>query len=456
MIFSSPLFLFLFFPLVYLIYSVVSNRYKLLTLLFASIIFYYWGELVYIVVIFFSILINYFFAQLIEVSKRSRGYLILGILVNLSLIIYFKYSYFLLSSLNSFIELNLKVKEVHLPLGISFFTFQGISYLVDVYRKDIFADRSFLRFSFYISFFPQLIAGPIVRYTEVFHSLNKLNSSLDDKIEGITTFIWGLAKKVVIANTLGLYADEVLNSPTYEFGSGVAWLAIFSYSFQIYFDFSGYSDMAIGLGRVFGIRFPKNFNYPYSALSFQDFWRRWHISLSTWFRDYLYIPLGGNRVSQYKQYFNLLVVFIFCGFWHGASWNFLIWGLFHGFFLILERTRFNNVFNLIPTFLKLLITFGLVNVGWVFFRIETTTDAFDFFEVMFGKNGLQLNQVISSFDLRWVLCIVIAIFFSRSWNFYSRLNEIPILKNMFVVVVFIVTIICLLANNYNPFIYFRF
>ncbi|ABZ98110.1 MBOAT family O-acyltransferase [Leptospira biflexa] len=289
MIFSSPLFLFLFFPLVYLFYSVVSNRYKLLTLLFASIIFYYWGERVYIVVIFFSILINYFFAQLIEVSKRSRGYLILGILANLSLIIYFKYSYFLLSSLNSFIELNLEVKEVHLPLGISFFTFQGISYLVDVYRKDIFADRSFLRFSFYISFFPQLIAGPIVRYTEVFHSLNKLNSSLDDKIEGITTFIWGLAKKVVIANTLGLYADEVLNSPTYEFGSGVAWLAIFSYSFQIYFDFSGYSDMAIGLGLIFGIRFPKNFNHPYSALSFQDFWRRWHISPSLLGFEIIYI-----------------------------------------------------------------------------------------------------------------------------------------------------------------------
>nr|WP_167530798.1 MBOAT family protein [Leptospira biflexa] len=183
----------------------------------------------------------------------------------------------------------MEVKEVHLPLGISFFTFQGISYLVDVYRKDIFADRSFLRFSFYISFFPQLIAGPIVRYTEVFHSLNKLNSSLDDKIEGITTFIWGLAKKVVIANTLGLYADEVLNSPTYEFGSGVAWLAIFSYSFQIYFDFSGYSDMAIGLGLIFGIRFPKNFNHPYSALSFQDFWRRWHISPSLLGFEIIYI-----------------------------------------------------------------------------------------------------------------------------------------------------------------------
>ncbi|TGL38887.1 MBOAT family O-acyltransferase, partial [Leptospira bourretii] len=280
--------------------------------------------------------------------------------------IYFKYATFIVSIFSSITYRQIAVHEIHLPLGISFFTFQGISYLIDIYRKDIYPDRNFLRFSFYISFFPQLIAGPIVRYSEVMHSLSRLKSDYQDKIEGVSIFVIGLGKKVIIANTLGIYADEILNSESFNFGSGLAWLAIISYSFQIYFDFSGYSDMAIGLGRIFGLTFPVNFNFPYKALSFQDFWRRWHISLSSWFRDYLYIPLGGNRKSPVRQYLNLLIVFVCCGFWHGASWNFLIWGIYHGFFLVLERTYYQNIISYLPNVLKLLFTFVLINIGWVF------------------------------------------------------------------------------------------
>lgn len=264
----------------------------MLVLLTGSIFFYFWGEQTYILIMFSSIIVNFLFGLLIDIAKRKKVLLFFGILINLLLIIYFKYATFIVSIFSSITYRQIAVHEIHLPLGISFFTFQGISYLIDIYRKDIYPDRNFLRFSFYISFFPQLIAGPIVRYSEVMHSLSRLKSDYQDKIEGVSIFVIGLGKKVIIANTLGIYADEILNSESFNFGSGLAWLAIISYSFQIYFDFSGYSDMAIGLGRIFGLTFPVNFNFPYKALSFQDFWRRWHISLSSWFRDYLYIPLG--------------------------------------------------------------------------------------------------------------------------------------------------------------------
>ncbi|TGL90240.1 MBOAT family protein [Leptospira congkakensis] len=456
MVFSTVFFIFLFFPIIFILFSLVAQKYKMLVLLTGSVFFYFWGEQTYILIMFSSIFINFIFGLLIDYVKSKKVFLFFGIFANLLLIIYFKYATFIVSAFSNITLREFTIQEIHLPLGISFFTFQGISYLIDIYRRDIYPDRNFLRFSFYISFFPQLIAGPIVRYSEVMHSLSRLKSDYQDKIDGMSIFVIGLGKKVVIANTLGIYADEILNSESYEFGSGVAWLAIISYSFQIYFDFSGYSDMAIGLGRIFGLTFPVNFNFPYRALSFQEFWRRWHISLSSWFRDYLYIPFGGNRKSPVRQYLNLLIVFICCGFWHGASWNFLIWGMYHGFFLVLERTYYRNIINYLPNILKLVFTFALINIGWVFFRLESTVSAVDFIEIMFGKNGFRFDQIYSIFDLRWIIGLGFAIFFSYDWRLFSKVNSIPALKMAIMFSVFSVSIVCLLANNYNPFIYFRF
>ncbi|MBM9547009.1 MBOAT family protein [Leptospira sp. 201903074] len=451
MIFSTVFFIFIFFPIVFILFSIVKQEYKLSLLLLASIFFYYWGEQIFVFVIIASIALNFAFGLLVEFSKRKKFVLGLGIIANLLLIIYFKYSNFFVSNF-----LNRSFPGIHLPLGISFFTFQGISYLVDIYRKDIYADRNFLRFSFYISFFPQLIAGPIVRYSEVLHSLSRLRSSYEETISGLQLFSIGLAKKVIIANTLGIYVDEVLSGHTNSFGSIVTWFAILSYSFQIYFDFSGYSDMAIGLGRIFGLTFPKNFNFPYSSLSVQDFWRRWHISLSAWFRDYLYIPLGGNRVGFTRQNLNLIVVFICCGFWHGASWNFLIWGLYHGFFLVLERTKYQDVVTILPNFLRFLLNFTIINIGWVFFRIEDINDSFNCLAAMFGKNGFGMSEAISIFDIRWTLGILLAILFGFEWSFLKKLSENIVTSRLFAVSVFLISIIFLIANNYNPFIYFRF
>lgn len=453
MIFSSLFFIFVFFPLVFFLFTAASQRYRFFVLLLASLLFYFWGEQEFILVIFVSILVNYSFGLLIEGSVYRKLYLWIGIIVNLILILYFKYTSFLLSIL---FNKQFDNVDIHLPLGISFFTFQGISYLIDIYRKDIFADRSLLRFSFYISFFPQLIAGPIVRYSDVFHSLTKLRSNHKEIIDGFCIFSLGLGKKVLIANTLGIYADEVFSTDFDLFGSGVAWLAILSYSFQIYFDFSGYSDMAIGLGRIFGLRFPLNFNFPYSSLSIQEFWRRWHISLSTWFRDYLYIPLGGNRVGRARQYFNLILVFLCCGFWHGASWNFLFWGMYHGFFLVIERTSYQRVIISLPSFLKFILNFTLINIGWVFFRAENLGDSVSFIKILFGANGLGIPQVISLFDFRWLIGIFFSTLFAFEWSYISKISAKIYLTRVFAFVVFILSVFFLVANNYNPFIYFRF
>ncbi|TGM82257.1 MBOAT family protein [Leptospira mtsangambouensis] len=453
MIFSSIFFIFVFFPLVFFLFSMASQRYKFLVLLFASFLFYFWGEQSFIIVILGSILINYSFGLVIESSKNKKFFLSIGIIINLALIFYFKYALFFLSNLSNSSFENI---DIHLPLGISFFTFQGISYLFDIYRGEIFADRSFLRFSFYISFFPQLIAGPIVRYSDVFHSLTRLKSNHKEILDGLCLFAQGLGKKVIIANTLGIYADEVFSTDFSLFGSGVAWFAILSYSFQIYFDFSGYSDMAIGLGRIFGLKFPVNFNFPYSALSIQDFWRRWHISLSTWFRDYLYIPLGGNRIGKTRQFFNLILVFFCCGFWHGASWNFLIWGIYHGFFLVLERTGYQRILLMLPMFSKFLLNFALINIGWVFFRTETLADSISFIKVLFGENGIGIPQMISTFDFRWLLGMLISLVFAFEWRIFNIVANNVYLSRAFSVGVFMVSIFFLVANNYNPFIYFRF
>jgi alginate O-acetyltransferase complex protein AlgI len=422
-------------------------------LLLASFVFYFWGEQEYIFVILVSIILNFLFGIWISSFERRKLFLGIGIFLNLLLIFYFKYTNFFLLQLTNTFSTNY---NIHLPLGISFFTFQGISYLFDIYRKDIYADKNLIRFSFYISFFPQLIAGPIVRYSEVFQSLNKLKANHKEIISGLTLFTLGLGKKVIIANNLGIYADEVFSTDFKILGSAVTWLGILSYSFQIYFDFSGYSDMARGLGKMFGLDFPVNFNYPYSSLSIQEFWRRWHITLSSWFRDYLYIPLGGNRVGYIRQIINLFLVFLLCGFWHGASWNFVIWGVYHGFFLMIERTKIQIYSNRLYAILRFFLTFSIINIGWVFFRANTLTDSIGYIRLLFGENGFLFPQVFSIFDFKWLIGIILSGLCAFEWRFHSKLFENKLLFSILVIFVFFVSTFILVANNYNPFIYYRF
>lgn len=345
MVFSSTAFLFLFLPIVLVLHFVLRGvRFRNVLLLLASLLFYAWSEQGIVLLLIASIVLNYSFGLGIDRCKDSaqaRTLLIAAIAMNLAVLAYFKYTSFLIGNLNwllaQFHWSEIKAPKIHLPAGISFFTFHAISYIVDIYRRSASAQRNPIKLALYFDFFPQLIAGPIVRYHDIESQLDRRSITLDDVSIGIQRFVIGLAKKMLVANTLAQPADEIFAIAMPQLTPGVAWLGIVCYTLQIYFDFSGYSDMAIGLARVFGFRFLENFNYPYVARSIREFWRRWHISLSNWFRDYLYIPLGGNRCSPRRQYFNLLVVFSLCGLWHGASLNFLIWGLFHGAFLVLER-----------------------------------------------------------------------------------------------------------------------
>ena len=345
MVFSSTIFLFFFLPLTLLAYFVVGPRGRNLILLAASLLFYAWGETVYLLVMLFSIAANYLFGLLIDRARErgSRGgtAFALAVATNLGLLGFFKYANFFVDNLNQVLPVlglaPMDIGRVHLPIGISFFTFQALSYIIDLYRNETAVQRSLLNFALYKALFPQLIAGPIVRYRDVAREIEQRTVSLDDFASGVQRFIIGLGKKVLIANVMGRAADTIFATPAETLPATLAWTGSIAFMLQIYFDFSGYSDMAIGLGRMFGFHFLENFNYPYIARSVREFWRRWHISLSTWFRDYLYIPLGGNRHGPVRTGANLLLVFLLCGLWHGASWTFLIWGVYHGIFLVLER-----------------------------------------------------------------------------------------------------------------------
>jgi alginate O-acetyltransferase complex protein AlgI len=395
MVFSSPIFLFLFLPV--LLAASFSARAELRNpiLLLASLFFYVWEEGVYVAVLLTSIGLNYAFGLLLERcgtgsgGRRGAG-LVLGLAVaaNLALIAAFKYANFFADNLNVMLAwLHLRpiaLAPVHLPLGISFFTFQALSYVIDVYRRDVAAQRNLVDFALYKTLFPQLIAGPIVRYRDVAAQLSERSITLDGFAEGVRRFIFGLAKKMLLANPLAVAADGIFGIPANGLTPGLAWLGIVCYSLQIYFDFSGYSDMAIGLGRMFGFRFPENFDDPYASRSVTEFWRRWHISLSRWFRDYLYIPLGGNRRGRARTDFNLLVVFLLCGLWHGASWNFILWGSLHGAFLIVERKGMGRRLESLWTPLRHAYLLLVVLVTWVFFRASTVAYALAYLSALAG------------------------------------------------------------------------
>ena len=480
MVFSSPIFIFGFLPFALFIYFLSPRAIKNLTLLFLSLLFYSWGEVFYVAIMLTSIILNYLSGLMIYASSasqsKSRLFLFLGVSANLILLISFKYANFLTDNVNEGLEkfsiAPFELDPVHLPLGISFFTFQAISYIVDVYRKQVPAQRNLFNLALYISLFPQLIAGPIVRYKDVADQILTRVHSLDLFSNGVRRFVYGLAKKVLIANALGQVADNIFIMTNNDLTLPLAWLGVIAYALQIYFDFSGYSDMAIGLGMMFGFKFLENFNYPYISRSIQEFWRRWHISLSTWFRDYVYISMGGNRVSSGRVYLNLLIVFILTGFWHGASWNFLIWGLFHGLFLILERQGLNRVLTTVWSPLSHFYVLFVVLISWVFFRSETLSDSLVYLSVMFDPTSVATsklqfasilsNEVIYAFAAGILLSAPVfpkikATLQSRlSSDQYVARARFQALEIVLLVSLLGLSILKISASTYNPFIYFRF
>lgn len=460
MVFSSITFLFFFLPFVLLVYYVLPGiKTKNGFLLLSSLVFYAWGEPVFVLLILLSALINYAFGLLVGTQPQLKWPLIIGVAINLGLLATVKYADFLVENFNLLVpeDFHLPLPNVPLPLGVSFFTFQGLSYLVDIHRGHGRVQKNPLNSFLYITLFPQLIAGPIVRYHHIASELNRRIHHIGLFREGVERFILGLAKKVLIANTMGELADFILNDP-HSWNSTTTFIGMVAYSLQIYFDFSGYSDMAIGLGKMFGFNLHENFNFPYQSKSIQEFWRRWHISLSTWFRDYLYIPLGGNRKGSGRTYFNLVVVFFLTGLWHGASWNFVLWGLFHGFFLIVERIGFKKTLDRIP-FIGHIYTLGIVMVAWMLFRLET-----------FGEFTLFMKQLLSFefsgitelMALKHMLIMGLGIAFSVQW--FPRFIQLPApmakfttpAYNLVLLGLFILCCLQVANSTYNPFIYYRF
>ena len=484
MVFSSITFLFFYLPTVLLLYSLVGRNNRNLLLLIASLFFYAWGEGLYVLLMVASIIANYTGGRVIHAFREtSRGkiYLFLTILVNLSLLGYFKYAQFFTENINILLSsMGLKtivLTPVQLPIGISFFTFQALSYIIDVYRGNVEPQKNIVSLGLYISLFPQLIAGPIVRYHDISRELLNRTVTTAAFAEGIQRFLFGLSKKVLLANPIAIIADQIFAIPTTQLTPAVAWLGALAYTLQIYFDFSGYSDMAIGLGRMFGFHFLENFNYPYISKSIREFWQRWHISLSSWFRDYVYIALGGNRLGKGRTYLNLFSIFVLCGLWHGASWTFVIWGLYHGFFIVLERLSFFTKLRKSLWFpIQWAFTLIIIMFGWVIFRSDTILDASQYIAVMTGFNQIT-NAVLSPtlsfddkarFEMILGICLATRLYpmssqlktkilnqlsgFSR--NLFEISSQIINLTVMIALTYF--TVISLAAGAYNPFIYFRF
>ena len=470
MVFSSSIFLFFFLPLVIAGYHLIKENYRLHFLLLVSLFFYAWGEPRYVLVMLLSITINYSFGLFIHKSIGTqqkilaRIMLILSVACNLGILFYFKYLNFAINTFNRFLGTNFVYHQILLPIGISFFTFQGMSYVIDLYRQKVKVQKDPVKLAFYISFFPQLIAGPIVRYIDIEKQIHGRKETVEKFASGVQRFIIGLAKKVIIANSVGYVADLIFTNPAVENTAFIAWLGIICYAFQIYFDFSGYSDMAIGLGKMFGFEFLENFNYPYISKTITEFWRRWHISLSSWFKDYVYIPLGGNRKGN--VYVNLLIVFILTGIWHGASFNFLVWGLWHGLFLIVERLfEAREVKGKYLNPLRYTLTMLIVVVGWVFFRSSDLRYALSYLGIMFGivrpqNVGFTIWYYLSP-KIIFMLCLSILAstpVLEMASNFFKTQDSISIKKitSVLLLFLFFACIVIVTSTSYNPFIYFRF
>ena len=472
MVFSSATFLIIFLPVTMVLYYLLgvtitkSTAVKNLILLIASLIFYAWGEPVYIILMLISICFNFFVGKDMDQAKRMnrkkkvRTLFISAVIFNIGVLGFFKYSNFLIENIANITGLGIRPLNLPLPVGISFYTFQILSYIIDLYNGNIRAQRRFLSFALYVSLFPQLIAGPIVKYKDISDQLMYRKEDLSSFSKGLNRFVFGLSKKLILANTLGSVYSFVQDAGTDNISMLTAWVGIICYTLQIYFDFSGYSDMAIGLGGIFGFSFCENFNYPYIAVSVTDFWRRWHMSLSSWFRDYVYIPLGGNRCKVPRVILNLLIVWMLTGFWHGASWNFLLWGLFYGILLILEKYVLAGVINKIPKGLRWFITMICVMVGWVLFSAPSLGEALNYIGAMFGY-AISFVDSFGAFILftNLVLIIIAAICATPIYTALSvRLGEKRFSKIMVVVtpVLFLLCVIFMISETYNPFLYFRF
>ena len=461
MLFSSIFFLFTFLPILLIVYFAVPFKYKNYVLLAASLFFYAWGEPIYVFLMIFSIAFNWAMALDIEKERKfgKNTTLIFTVVINLLILSFFKYYGFALDSVNTLFGTNISYTALPLPIGISFYTFQAMSYIIDVYRGDTDAQRSPLKFGLYLSLFPQLIAGPIVKYKDIATELDKREISPELIGKGSARFIIGLAKKVIIANNLGALHTEILSQSS---NSSVltSWLGVAAYTLQIYFDFSGYSDMAIGLGKVFGFNFMENFNYPYISKSVTEFWRRWHISLSTWFRDYLYFPLGGNRVAPRRHIINLLIVWMLTGLWHGASWNFVVWGLYYGIFLILEKYFFAERIEKLPSILQHLITIFIVSIAWVFFFSDNLTEAIHYLGDMFMFSKLPFANMHFLYLLKSNLVLmIIAIVLShpKPYKMYTLISKSSTAFSIAsLLIIFIISVSYLVFSTYNPFLYFRF
>lgn len=476
MIFASPIFLFLFLPATLALHAVVPQRLRNWVLLFTSLLFYAWGEPLFVGVLLLSMVLNHRVGIWIEERPFGPWFpklcVALVTTVNLGLLVLFKYSELLVSAASAlFGRLGIEIVElqpVHLPIGISFYTFHAVSYVVDIYRGKAKAQRSLRLHALYISFFPQLVAGPIVRYHEICDQLETRALSLSGFAAGVRRFIIGLAKKMLIANTVAIPAAALFGLPAQSLSAGSAWLGACCYALQIYFDFSGYSDMAIGLARMFGFTFPENFRWPYVARSMTEFWRRWHISLSSWFRDYLYIPLGGSRRGRLVELRNLLLVFALCGLWHGANWTFAIWGLYHGAFLIAERVGLRRLVERSPALLQHAYVVVAFTVGWVFFRSPNLADALVMLRAMAGFGGASDSApLVSSFlDPASRCALAAGLFFSMPvgpWlrqRLAGRWPRFPVLHTaldlgLHVTLLFVAAAL-VAAGTHNPFIYYRF
>lgn len=458
LVFSSITFLFYFLPLVILSYFLSPSKLKNLTLLIFSLIFYTFGEPKYIFIMIFSTIVDYIHALIIDKYRntlKAKIALISSIIVNLSLLGFFKYSNFFISIINSIFSANLDSLNLTLPIGISFYTFQTMSYTIDVYKNEAKPQKNILNLATFITLFPQLVAGPIVRYVDIAKQLDTRNSDIDKIYNGIYRFIIGLSKKILLANNLGIIWSSIKISQYRELSILTSWLGIICFSLQIYFDFSGYSDMAIGLGKIFGFDFLENFNFPYISKSITEFWRRWHISLGLWFRDYVYIPLGGNKVSKLKWFRNIFIVWFLTGLWHGASFNFILWGLYFGFILILEKLFILNILNKLPNFFKHTYTLLLVIIGFVFFEIENLKDIFNYFNAMFNLNNKFIDSTFIYYLTPNITLIIISII-SSTPLIKNILDKNIYIRFIFIILGFILSVSFLVDSSFNPFLYFRF
>lgn len=486
MVFSELTFLYYFLPVIMLVYFVSNNKIRNIIIFASGLFFYAWGEPFYVIIMLMSTAIDYcsgrYMAKYDDDAKKRKRALIVSICMNVGLLAVFKYSDFLFDSfnavfgtdvsnpvllvnkaLNDIYDFGLNEKRVDLPIGISFFTFQSMSYTIDLYFRNVSVQKSFLNFASYVSLFPQIVAGPIVRYEHVANELESRTVNVSKISSGIRLFVKGLAKKVLIANNVGMIWSSIKAMDYTEMSAVTAWLGIIAFSFQIYFDFSGYSDMAIGLGRMMGFEFPANFDHPYISKSVSEFWRRWHITLGSWFRSYVYIPLGGNRCGTFKTYRNLFIVWALTGLWHGASWNFVLWGLFFGVLIIIERLGFGKILEKLPAAVSIAYTYILVLFGWVLFDTNTLSDAGKYLAAMFGAGGTFIDDfakytlVSNKFIL--VVCILISGGLGDTFIKYVSGKNKRFAAAASIPVMLIGLLVCtayLVDATYNPFLYFRF